>query len=530
MNARLERLKDMAIRHRFTLIDLAMISSVVIASSLALWQYDAFPNSSAATKQLIFELDEIFAVTTLGFALFSWSRLRAQKREVRRRRAAEAEARALAFEDTLTGLPNRRQFEGALKTALEALPSADAVHAVMLLDLNGFKRINDMYGHPVGDETLIHTASRLRRAVRDGDLVARFGGDEFAILARHLAGPEAASALAVRVIDALKSPIRTEAGEHRVGTGIGIALLPADGADAETLIRKADVALYRAKSEGRSAFRFFEDEMDRTIQERDRLERELRGAVGTSALRNTYQPQVDLGTGEVIGFEALPTWDHPSLGSIDANRLLAIADSAHLLREVTDDLIARACRDAAVWRASITLSMRVPAQMLKDDTFPLRLVSILDRTGLISGRLELEIPESALVSELDAARKTLAAVHQSGVKIALGQFGTGYSTLYHLRNFHLDTIKLDRSFIQAMSHDPQSATIVRALIGLGRGLGLSVAAEGVQDEVQQALLAEQGCGQGQGTRFGAALSSDEACRLGRHEEPADRSADLQVAL
>lgn len=528
MIARVEDLKAMVIRHRFTLIDLAMISAVVIAASLAMWQYDVFPNSSPTTKQLAFEVDEIFAVMTLGFALFSWSRLRAQRREVLRRRAAEAEARALAFEDTLTGLPNRRQFEEALRTALEARPGADAVHAVMLLDLNGFKRINDMYGHPVGDETLIHTASRLRRAVRDGDLVARFGGDEFAILARHLPGPEAASALAVRVIDALKSPVRTEAGEHRVGTGIGIALLPADGADAETLVRKADVALYRAKGEGRSAFRFFEDEMDRTIQERDRLERELRGAIDTPALRNSYQPQIDLGTGEVIGFEALPTWDHPSLGVIEANRLLAIADSAHLLREVTDDLTARACRDAAAWRATVTLSLRVPPQLLKDDTFPSRLVSILDRAGVTPGRLELEIPESALVSELDAARKTLSAVHQSGVRIALGQFGTGYSTLYHLRNFHLDTIKLDRSFVQAMSHDPQSATIVRALIGLGKGLGLSVAAEGVQDEEQRALLMAQGCGQAQGARFGAVLTADEARRLGMERRPSAQASHLAM--
>jgi len=300
----------------------------VAAVAFGMWQYDIFPNETESDRQLVFELDEIFAVCALGFALFAWSRLRAQRREIRRRRAAEQEARTLAMEDPLTGLPNRRQFDEALKAAVAAPPGADAVHAVLMMDLNGFKRINDLYGHPTGDEALVQVASRLRRAVRDGDMVGRLGGDEFAVLATHLTGPEAAATLALRIIEALQSPVPIDSGEHVLGAGIGIALAPVDGTDAETLMRKADIALYRAKETGTSTLRFFEEEMDHHLREREALERDLRSTLKASALDIAYQPRIDLKTGAVTGFEASPRWIRNEVAELDLARLVAIAETA----------------------------------------------------------------------------------------------------------------------------------------------------------------------------------------------------------
>jgi diguanylate cyclase (GGDEF)-like protein len=512
--------KAMILRHRFTLGDTVLIAVVVGAALLAAWQIDVFPNDSTSVREGVLELDEIIAVCALGFALFAWTRMRAQGREVVRRRAAESEARTLAYEDPLTGLPNRRQFDAALNAALAAPPGADAVHAVLMLDLNGFKRINDVHGHPVGDEALVQTALRLRRAVRDEDLVARLGGDEFAILARHLSGAEAATGLARRIIESLEQPVGAGGALHQLGAGVGIALAPLDGGDAETLLRRADVALYRAKAEGVSALRFFEPEMDRRIQERDQLERDLAAAIGSGDLDVLYQPCLDLRSGRLTRFEAVPQWRHPRLGVLEAWRFTPIAEAAGLIGRLTDELLARALRDAAGWTPDIALSFGLSPAQLKDHTFGLRLVRILGATDLAASRLELEIAESAMVADLEGAQRVLGAIRDTGVKIALKDFGTGYSSLYHLRNFKIDRIKIDRSLIQAMGDSPQSAAIVRALVGLGAGLGLTVAAEGARGAHQHSLLADEGCQEAQD--IGRPLSAAEATALVGAEKPAPR--------
>ncbi|MDB5437910.1 MAG: hypothetical protein JWM33_337 [Caulobacteraceae bacterium] len=505
--------KDMVIRHRFTLRDLGCIALVVGLSAAFVWQADVFPNQTPGMRRTEFELDEVFAVLALAFALFSWSRLAAQRRETRRRIAAEQEARALAMEDPLTGLPNRRHFDEHLRAAIGAPPRSGACHAVLALDLNGFKKINDVYGHGCGDEVLASVAAILKLAVRDGDLVARLGGDEFAIVARHLAGPEAATSIARRIIDSLGAPLPTSSGEQRVGTAIGIALSPQDGADPEDLLRKADIALYRAKAERVSALRFFESEMDAQVKERDSLERELRAAIGTPALRPFYQPQIDLKSGRVVGFEALARWSHSTLGEIPPDRFIPIADDCGLIGPLTDSLLRTACRDAMTWPKDILLSVNISPIQLRDARLGLRLLAILGETGLSPHRLEIELTESALVADLEGAREVLGALRETGVKIALDDFGTGYSSLYHLRNFKLDKIKIDRSFIDSMTHDASSAAIVRALVGLGAGLSLTVTAEGVENADQQAFLAKAGCEQGQGFLYSRAVSGEDALGL-----------------
>ena len=481
------------------------------------FEVDVFANEPGeSVKTETFELDEVLLVSAIfcaGLVIFALRRLAEQKRETGRRIEAERESRTLAFHDPLTGLPNRRQFDDALRAAAAAPPRAGASHAVLLLDLNGFKKVNDVFGHAVGDEVLIRVAGRLSQCVRGGDLVARLGGDEFAVLSLHISGPEAAMSLALRVIDSLGPAVSAGGKDHAVGTAIGIALSPQDGADPVELLRKADIALYRAKTQGRSALRFFESDMDAQIRERDGIERELRAAVAAGDIHPFYQPLIDLKTGAIRGFEALARWTGPNLELIGPERFIAIAEDGGLIGPLTDALLEQACTDAGAWPQHMELAFNVSPVLLRDETFALRVLGILGRTGFAPCRLELEITESALVRDLEATQAALTGLRKAGVRIALDDFGTGYSSLYHLRNFKVDRLKIDRSFIESMASDRDSAAIVRALVGLGEGLGLEVTAEGVETVEQQRMLIEQGCGQAQGFLYSQALPADEVMSL-----------------
>jgi diguanylate cyclase (GGDEF)-like protein len=501
-------------RHRVRIFDASMLFILTLAALFYCFEVDVFANAPGeGVKARTLELDEVLLVSAIfcgGLVIFSLRRLAEQKREIRLRIEAEQTVRTLAFHDALTGLPNRRQFDDALKTAVAALPRAGASHAVLMLDLNGFKRVNDVFGHAVGDEVLIRVAGRLSQCVREGDLVARLGGDEFAILSRHVSGPEAATGLALRIIESLDTAVAAGGADHAVGTAIGIALAPQDGDDPVELLRKADIALYRAKAEGRSALRFFETDMDGHVQERDKLERELRAAIEAGEIQPFYQPLMDLKSGRIRGFEALARWTGPNLKTIGPDRFIPIAEDTGLIGPLTDMMLERACTDAANWPAKLELAFNVSPVLLRDSAFALRVLAILARTGFAPGRLELEITESALVRDLQAAQTCLGGLRSAGVRIALDDFGTGYSSLYHLRNFQVDRLKIDRSFVESMARDKNSAAIVRALVGLGEGLGLEVTAEGVETAAQQRLLIDQGCGQAQGFLYSEALCADEA--------------------
>jgi diguanylate cyclase (GGDEF)-like protein len=503
--------------YRASIGDALFLTFIVLVVAFVAFAFDLFEHEGKlAEKRLLIDLNEMLllgSVVSVCLVIFTARRVFEQRRELRWRKRAEQEARVLAMEDPLTGLANRRSFDEALKKAVGAPPSSGAVHAVFTLDLNGFKRINDIFGHAVGDEVLVQVGRRLSSLVRGIDLVSRLGGDEFAILAHHVTGPEGANGLALRIIDALSPPIVVGSMEHTVGTGIGIALFPRDARDTQELLRKADIALYRAKAESRSCARFFEDEMDAHLKERDFLERELRAAIGAEGLQPYYQPLVDLKSGAIIGFEALARWNHPVMGSIPPERFIPIAEDSGLIRELTGVLLRRACRDARQWPSSVTLSFNISPVELRDRTLGLRVMAILADTGLAPSRLELEITESALVRDMDAAQDVLGSLREGGIRIALDDFGTGYSSLYHLRNFKLDKIKIDRTFIDAMLKEPESATIVRALLGLGRGLGLIVMAEGVESGAQAEALLTQGCDQGQGYLYSEAVDGAAASRL-----------------
>lgn len=499
-------------RHRVSLLDFSVIVAVVLVGAFLAFELDLYEHEDGLTiEEATFELNEVLtlgALLAVGLLVFAVRRYREQKRETARRILAEHEARELAFQDPLTGLPNRRQFDDALKAALDAPPRAGACHAVFLLDLNGFKQVNDVHGHGIGDEVLIVVANRLLGAVRAGDLVARLGGDEFAILATHLVGAEAATTIALRAVQALEPAIATGRVAHQIGAGIGIALVPSDATTAQEALRKADVALYRAKAERRSALRFFEQDMDRHVRERAEMEREIRAAIAAGLIRPYYLPSINLRTRRVVGFEAVPRWHDPILGDIPPARFIPIAEDVGLIHELAEHLMLAACTAAVEWPEEVAVSLDIYPSQLKDPALEARVARVLERTGLAPGRLELEITESAIVRDLDEAQRVLGGLREAGVKIALDNFGTGYSSLYHLRNFTLDKVKIDRSFIESMHAERKSAEIVNALVGLGQGLGLMVTAEGVRDSGQEASLLGTGCEEGQG--FSEPISADQA--------------------
>jgi diguanylate cyclase (GGDEF)-like protein len=500
-------------RHRTSIQELSFLIIVLLVGLYITFEFDIYENQDGVSKhEETIELDEALTLgglLSVGLLVFSFRRYQEQKRETRRRIAAEQHARELAFQDPLTGLANRRQFDDAVEAAMIAPPGAEATHAVFLLDLNGFKQVNDVHGHGVGDELLVIISQRLLGSVREGDLVARLGGDEFAILAQHLIGAEAATNIALRVIHTLDEPILAGGYKHQIGAGIGIALVPTDATTLQEALRKADVALYRAKSERRSALRFFEDEMDRRVRERDQLERELQLAISQGSIQPLFQPVVSLSTGRVVAFEAIPRWVHPHLGEIARERFIPISEDNGSIHELSAQLMRVACAAAVKWPGDVTLAFDIFPSQIRDRALKTRIISILQETGLAASRLEIEITESALVHDLDAARDTLGSLRDIGVKIALANFGTGYSSLYHLRNFKLDRIKIDRSFVESLSSNIESAKIIDALIGLGRGLGLTVTADGVGTIQQGTSLLETGCEQGQGLMFGGAVAADQ---------------------
>ena len=490
-----------------------MLALVTLLALYYAYEVDIFEQSPGGgdLRAYRLEVDELLIVSALfcgGLVWFAMRRWAESHREISRRREVEHEIRILAFQDPLTALPNRRRFFDALRAACEAPPRAGASHAILSLDLNGFKRINDIYGHGVGDEVLARVGARLASAVREGDLVARLGGDEFAILSLQLSA-EAATGLAHRIMEQMRAPVKVGNVDHALGVGIGMALMPQDGHVPADLLRKADVALYRAKKAGTSSACFFEPVMDQAMQERDSLERELRVAVETHQFRPYFQPLVSLPGGALRGFEALARWVGRDDTILGPERFIPIAEDMGLIGQLSDSLLHDACIAAAQWPDHLILAFNVSPLLLRDKTFASRVLSILARTGLPGRRLELEITESALVRDMDAARETLGGLHDAGIRIALDDFGTGYSSLYHLRNFPIDRLKIDRSFVESMVNSRQSAAIVHALVGLGKGLGIDVTAEGVENSAQQQMLIEQGCTEVQGHLFGRALAEDE---------------------
>jgi diguanylate cyclase (GGDEF)-like protein len=485
-----DKLTGFVKRYRVTLLDLGMFAAAFLVCAYIAFVFDLFVRENEGIRETTIELDESLLLGVLlsaGLLVFSNRRYREQKRESERRLLAEQAARELAYQDALTGLPNRRQFGEALYMAANAPPRAGAVHAVLMLDLNGFKQVNDVYGHGVGDEVLILVAQRLLKCAREGDLVARLGGDEFVLLAHDLSSAEGASNVARRIVRAMEEPFVTGAIRHQLGTGIGISLLPKNAAAPEEALRKADVALYRAKTERRSAFRFFEEEMDALVLEREQLERELRAALAAQQIRAGYRPAFDLATGKVVSFEVVPEWRTAEGRTIPPDRFLPIAEEIGEVHALAHQLLLEAAEAARSWPAEVTLSIDLFPGQLADPDLPKSVLATCSEAQFDPARLEIEVAESTIVRDLEGAKQVLVPLREAGVRITLDHFGTGYSSLYHMQELRLDKVKIDRRFVENLG-EAESARIVRALAGLGQGFGFAVSADGVPEASDEALL------------------------------------------
>jgi diguanylate cyclase (GGDEF)-like protein len=432
-------------------------------------------------------------------------------------RAAEEQARLLARHDALTGLPNRRVFSADLQAAISRAQNGGTPCSVLLVDLDDFKKINDLQGHLVGDTVLCEVAQRLAATIRRNDMVARLGGDEFAIIAEGEMDAqeefEGAKLLASRVIAAIRQPILSGDSRIEIGTSIGIAFCRADATDIGSLLRAADIAMYRAKQSGRNTFRFFDQSMDDEMREKETIERDLIRAVTDGKIQPYYQPLIDIGQNRIRGFEALARWQHPERGFIPPDVFIPIVEQLGLMSNMTMSMLRQACRDATLWPGDICVSVNFSPSELKDPLLPNRIMEILAQEGLAPARLEVEITESALVSDIDAAKAILMTLQGFGVTICLDDFGTGYSSLYHLRELKFDRLKIDRSFVQSMQKNRESEMIVDAILSLTQNLNLPTVAEGIEDSAVQALLAAKGCEYGQGFYFGKPMTGDGALAL-----------------
>ena len=423
-------------------------------------------------------------------------------RRIRERWLAEDKIRFLALHDSLTGLPNRVQFNQHLDRAVARAKRHGNLMAVLCLDLDRFKDVNDTLGHATGDALLEEVSARLKENIRDVDLVGRMGGDEFAVVAEEINSPEDAMRLARRICTALGAGYQVNGHEVTTSASIGIALGPIEGEPIDVLLKNADLALYRAKADGRNTFRFFEPAMDAALQKRRRLENDLRNALRKNQLYLDYQPQFDLENGRLTGYEALVRWWHPSEGEVPPATFLPIAEETGLIAPLGEWILQTACSYATTWPLDTTLAVNLsPAQFKTQDVYGL-VQRVLAETGLDPSRLELEITESLILQNTDAVLDTLTRLDQLGVSIAMDDFGTGYSSLSYLTRFPVKKIKIDRSFIDTLGTSEQTSAIVSSIVGLGQSLNVTITAEGVETEQQAAMLREWGCDQVQGYYYG----------------------------
>jgi diguanylate cyclase (GGDEF)-like protein len=450
--------------------------------------------------------DLIFVSFLLGIAwmVYGFRRYQDVSREIKARIRAELEARDLARHDPLTGLPNRRFFAEKLDEYLRGTSDTQQL-AVLMLDLDGFKRVNDMHGHATGDKALSEFARRAAALLRAGSVFARIGGDEFAIIMSRINSLDDPTNLARRIAASVAEPLMIDNLAVELGVGVGIAIAPNDGSEPDKLVRRADRALYRAKEAGRSSVRFFEPEMDTHVERRIQIERDLRSAIASSAIVPHYQPLVSLDGDRIIGFEALARWESEASGYIPPDVFIPIAEETGLINVLGDQLFRRACLDANAWPAHFILAFNISPIQLRDPTIGLRILSILGQTEFSPRRLEIEITESALVENVEVVQTVIGDLRRAGVRIALDDFGTGYATLSQLLSFRLDKIKIDRSFVSHLDKSDESLVIVRAILGLAKGLGLTTTAEGVEDTGELACLKANGCAQGQGYLFSKAI-------------------------
>jgi diguanylate cyclase (GGDEF)-like protein/PAS domain S-box-containing protein len=433
-------------------------------------------------------------------------------RDLRERRKAEAEIRFLAHHDALTKLSNRTAFGLALDRQLGEHARDQTPFALLGIDLDRFKAVNDTLGHPLGDKLLQRVAQRLRAAVREGDVVARIGGDEFSILLAGPVTPEDADALARRVVEMIHRPFIIDGEVVTVGASVGVALVPQDGRNVVALMKCADLALYRAKIDGGNMVRRFEPGIDVQMQERRLVELDLRRALRQDELDVFYQPLFDVRSQRVRGFEALARWRHPTRGLLLPAEFIAVAEETRLIVPLGARVLRLATRQAVAWGGDVSVAVNLSAVQFADGKLVDTVRGALRESGLDPRRLELEITETVLLRDSTATLATLHDLRDLGVRISMDDFGTGYSSLRYLRSFPFDKIKIDQSFVHEMLSNEECAAIIDAVIGIGRRLGITTTAEGVETDEQLARLCEEGCDMVQGYLIGRPMPASDAER------------------
>jgi diguanylate cyclase (GGDEF)-like protein len=450
-----------------------------------------------------------------GIFIFIVQRLRASAIQIALR---EREIHRLAGQDELSALPNRRSFDVALDIALSKVASPGGALSVLLIDLDRFKAVNDTYGHIAGDELIRQVAHRLLGLVAPGDVVSRFGGDEFGIIQTRSPTPAQTVALASRILDALTEPFQVQGVEITIGCSVGIASAPRDGTDRQTVLRLADTALYEAKNGGRNRFAVFQQQMNRSLQVKRMVEDDLRDAIERDELQLHYQPQVSADGLTIVGVEALVRWPHPQHGMVPPSEFIAIAEERGLIMPLSEWVLRRACTQAQRW-PGLRLAVNVSPIQFRHKDFVANVLRIIKETGFDPARLELELTEGVLIEDADAAEAAMMDIRAQGVGLALDDFGTGYSSLIYLRRFAFDKIKIDRIFLEYMEATGESAILVHSMAHLGCALGLRVCAEGVETAEQHRFLQAVGCHELQGFLFSKPVPAEQIDDLLQLDNP-----------
>lgn len=470
------------------------------------WAISVFDEKKIVSpRHVSIQLDEALSlglVITMALLAFGAWQYVSQRQEIERRIIAERRARHLAYHDSLTGLANRRSLEEELTILTTAVFEHDPIGAVLMLDFDHFKEINDVHGHGVGDEFLKTVAARMRQVVQNAGTVSRLGGDEFAIILKIQDWPSAALDVASRVIAAISEPMEINGVELTAEVSIGVVEIPDHGTSSNELLRKADIALYRAKSEQGSCFLTYDPSMEVESRRRQVVLEDLRHALKLGQFRIFYQPLVNSSSGKTCSYEALLRWMHPQHGMISPAEFIPLAEENGLISSIGEWVLYQACRDAETWSESTTVSVNVSPRQFRDGSVPSIVEAALQASRLHPSRLVLEITESILLHETDANLEMLHRIRALGVVIALDDFGKGFSSLSYLQSFPFDKVKIDRSFVQHVGTSKQSEKILEAMTGLLSSLGISVTIEGVETEQQRDWLSRLNCQEMQGFLFG----------------------------
>ena len=479
---------------------------------------------------IVASVTPFIAVALAGFALFVFLGIRFMRRSAAEIATGERQLRHLALHDPVCGLPNRIFFGERLEQTINNVRGGGLSAAVFYIDLDHFKDVNDTLGHHIGDELILNVTQRLSRIMRDDDLVARLGGDEFAIITTCASDSYSLQAIAGRIIAAVCAPYAISGHNIIIGASIGIAVIDRRAGDAADILRYADMALYRAKNEGRNRACIYDAAMDADLSSRKLLEGDLLQAIKNDSLRSAYQPIVNASGDVVVGVEALARWTHPTHGEIPPSRFIPIAEHSGLIIELGEWMLRRACLDGRNW-PNLTVAVNVSPLQFRRSDFVELVERILTETDFDANRLELELTESTLLGNLETAELSMLRLKAIGVRFALDDFGTGYSSLLYLRRFPFDKLKIDSSFVRAIEKAPDAAAIVHAVVSLGRGLGMKVTAEGVETAEQHLFLRAAGVHSMQGFRFGKpGTASQIDQRLASPDDYRVGSPDQEVAL